>query len=121
MSAPSSTPAKASRKVAEATSASAAASSRAAARTRHAISADDFVGGEEIGDLDRRILVRIGTVDRIGFDRFGDFLADRARRRLGRVGSAPQDRTSVVQGKRGSVSVDLGGRRHIKKHKYVSF
>jgi phosphoribosylglycinamide formyltransferase-1 len=41
-------------------------------------SADDFFRLEEIGDFDRGIFVAVRTVDRIGFDAFGQFLADRA-------------------------------------------
>src|SRR3546814_19035311 len=37
--------------------------------------------------------------------------------RRGRIGRDVQDRKRVVEGKRGSVRVDLGGRRVIKKKK----
>src|SRR3546814_15352661 len=46
-------------------------------------------------------------------DRFGQMRAKPPK--LVRQGLQP-DRTSVVQGKRGSVRVDLGGRRTITKH-----
>src|SRR5690606_15569092 len=46
-------------------------------------SADDFVGLEEEVDLDLRVLVAVGAVDRVCFDALGEPLAYRA---LGGVG-----------------------------------
>jgi hypothetical protein len=48
----------------------------------------DFFGLEEVGDLDRRILVAVRTVDGVRFDRLGQFLADRAGLGVRRVGRA---------------------------------
>jgi hypothetical protein len=50
--------------------------------------ADDLFGLEEEVDLDRGILVAVRTVDRIGLDRFGVALADRALGSVGGVGRA---------------------------------
>src|SRR5215467_9172730 len=45
---------------------------------------------EEVRDLDRGRLGRVGAVHRVGLDGRGEFLADRAGRGLGRIGGAHQ-------------------------------
>jgi len=48
----------------------------------------DFGLGEEVADFDGGVFVRIRAMHRVGFDRFGEFLADRAGIGIGRVGGA---------------------------------
>src|SRR5581483_1000812 len=45
---------------------------------------------EEVRDLERRGLGRVGAVDRVGLDRGGELPADRTRRRLGGIGRPHQ-------------------------------
>src|SRR3546814_17702841 len=61
-----------------------------------------------------RDLSLVGLVEAI--ERFA--LEGRRRAQLGRRLSGIEDRKSVVEGRSVSVSVDLGGRRTIKKKKY---
>src|SRR5258708_36300343 len=49
---------------------------------------DDFGAGEEVSDLDRGVLRRIGAVHGVGLHRFGEVLADGSRGGIGRVGGA---------------------------------
>src|SRR5258708_3209289 len=58
------------------------------ARGGYAALRADFDLGEEEGDLLRRVFRRIRAVHRIGLDRLGEILADRAGGGLGRVGRA---------------------------------
>src|SRR5580693_9170361 len=55
---------------------------------RRCQSADDFVAGEELRDLDYGRLGCVGTMHRVFADRFRVQLADRALRRLGGIGRA---------------------------------
>src|SRR5690606_4310358 len=50
----------------------------------------DVGGREEVGDLDRGVLQRVGAVHRVGVDAVGEVGADRARRGFLRVGGAHQ-------------------------------
>src|SRR5262249_3127238 len=58
------------------------------ARTGPALPRVKLEAREEVRDLDRRRLGRVGAVHRVGLDRRGEFLPDRSRRRLGRIGGA---------------------------------
>ena len=55
---------------------------------RGAYQPDDIEIAEEECDLVRRGLRRVRAVHRIGFDRFGEVLADRAGRGIGGIGGA---------------------------------
>src|SRR5215467_7069159 len=50
----------------------------------------ELEAGEEVGDLDRRGLGRVGAVYRVGLDGRGEIFSDRAGGRLGRIGGAHQ-------------------------------
>src|SRR3546814_14774099 len=53
--------------------------------------------------------------------RAGEAPADQRRRARGEAKGTCRDRKSVVEGKRGSGRVDLGGRRIIKTKKYKEY